>query len=130
MTVRHGDAQDVGRVQAKTAAGFVGAEGGACGAVEEQGGLEVGAGARPLDEAYAGAEVEALGGYGLAVGGEGFGRREETAETAAKICGASEVGFGGGVGTAQGEDAGGGGNGAKKFVGTLGEELGAMLERK
>src|ERR1700679_141393 len=117
MTVRHGDAAAVGRVQAKTAAGFVGAEGRACGAVEEQGGLEVGAGACPLDEAYARAEIEALGGDGLAVGGEGFGRREETAETAAKIGGAGEIGLCGWVGAAQGEDAGDSGDGAKKFVG-------------
>jgi hypothetical protein len=100
MGVRHGDAQDVGRVQAKTAAGFVGAEGGACGTIEEEGGFEVGAGARPLDEVDAGAEVEALRGERLAVGVEGLGRREQAAETAAKVGGASEIGFGGGVGAA------------------------------
>jgi hypothetical protein len=74
------------------------------------------------------AKVEAVGWDGLAVGGEGFRRCEETAQTAAEVGGAGEVGLGGGVGTAEGEDAGGSGDGAKKFVGALGEELGAMVK--
>ena len=80
MRLRHRDAQNVGRVEAKALARFLRAEGRAGGAVEEQGGFEVGAGARPLDPVNAGAEIEALGGEGLAVFVEGFGRGEEAAQ--------------------------------------------------
>ena len=124
----HGDAQEAGRMQAQSTAGFFGTEGGAGGVVEQQGGFELGAGAGVVDEADAVAEVEALAGDGLAAGVEGFGRGEETAEAAAEVGGAGEVGLGGGVGSAEREDAGRGGDGAQQGVGGLGKELNAVRE--
>ena len=81
-------------MQTQAAAGFVGAEGRVRGVIEQQGGLELGAGAGVLDEADAVAQVEALGWDGLAVRVKLLGRREQTAQAAAEIGGAGEVGLG------------------------------------
>ena len=81
-------------MQAQTAARFVGAEGGTRGSVEDECGLEVGAGAGPLDEADALAQIEAPAEDGAALIVDGFRRCEQAAQAAAKIGGASQVGFG------------------------------------
>ena len=88
--------------------------------VEQQRGFEVGAGAGVLDEADAVAEVEAFVGDGLTAGVELLGRREQAAQAAAEIGGASEVGLGCGFCAAQGEDAGRGGDGAQESIGVRG----------
>jgi hypothetical protein len=115
-------------MQTQASAGFVGAEGRARGVVEQQRGLELGAGAGVLDEGDAVAQVEAFAGNGPAVGVELIGRGEQAAQSTAEVSGAGEVGFGGGVGTAQSEDAGRGGDLAQEHVGVLGKELDAVRE--
>jgi hypothetical protein len=72
--VREGDAEEVGSVEAESAASFFGTEGFAGGLVEEECGFEVGASAGVLDGADAVAEVETFGEDGLAVFVEGFRR--------------------------------------------------------
>jgi hypothetical protein len=91
------DAEEIRRVETEAAAGFGVSEGGAGGGVEDEGGFEVGTGAGEVDPADALAEVEAFGEDGAALVVEGFGRREQAAETAAEVGGAGEVGLGCGV---------------------------------
>jgi hypothetical protein len=115
-------------VQAKAFAGLLGAEDVAGGAVEGEEGFELGAGAGELDGGDAVAEVEAFGEDGGAVLVAGFGRGKQAAEAAADVGCAGEIGLGGGVVAAEGEDAGSGGDAAQDFGGVFGEEVDAMVE--
>lgn len=128
MLVLHGDAEEVRRVEAQPFACLLRAEGGAGGAVHDQRGFEVGAGAGPLNPPHLFAEVEALREYGPPMLVDGFGWREQTAETAAKIGGAGEVGLGVFGLAAERKDSRSGGDSAQGFVGLGREELDAMLE--
>jgi hypothetical protein len=94
MLVRQGDAEEEGGVETEAATGGFGAEGGAGGVVEQEGGFEVGAGAGVFDGADAVAEVEAFGEDGVAGVVEGLRRGKEAAETATEVGGAGEVGLG------------------------------------
>ena len=109
----------------------VAAEDGGGGVVEQEERGEVRAGGGVFDGGDAVAEVEAFGLDWSTVCGE-LRRGEQAGDAAADVGGAGEVGVGGwglvGLGSAQGEDAGEGGDEAQNFGRIFGGEGDVVLE--
>ena len=117
------EAEEEGRGEFEAAACFGVAEERGGGVVEGEGGLELGAGDGVVDGRNFVAEVETLG--------LGVGWGEEAAGATTKVGGAGEVGLGGCVVAAEGEDAGFGGDRAEDGFGfdrVLGREGNGVLE--
>jgi hypothetical protein len=85
MLVRHRHAQNIRGMQAQPPPRFLGAEGSACRSIKQERRFEVGAGARPLDPMNPRTEIQALGGHRLAMFVEYLGRRQQPAQSAAKV---------------------------------------------